>query len=35
VHAPWGPHVLALHDPQWMPLPRVQQVVAQRLGLAA
>jgi heptosyltransferase-2 len=35
VHAPWGPHVLALHDPAWVPLARVQQVLAERLGLAA
>lgn len=32
VHAPWGPNVLALHDPQWMPLAHVQRVVQERLG---
>jgi heptosyltransferase-2 len=34
VHAPWGPNVRALHDPAWVSLAQVQQVVRELLGLA-
>jgi heptosyltransferase-2 len=31
VHAPWGPNVRPLHDPQWVSLAQVQQAVVQAL----